>query len=103
MEIIVFVTVPESDAQQLAKIILQKKLAACVSILPKVESYFWWDGKIDFSKEVLLMIKTKKDLFVLLEEIIKKNHPYDMPEIIAVDICAGNKEYLCWIEEPLED
>ncbi len=98
--IMVFVTVPDKKtADKIIKSVLAKKLAACVNISKNIDSYYWWKGKIEQSKELLLIMKTVKSKFKLLEKDIKKNHPYEVPEIIAADISLGNKEYLKWIEE----
>jgi periplasmic divalent cation tolerance protein len=97
--IAVLVTVPQKKAKALAKIILQKKVCACVNILRGVESLFWWEGKIDSAKESLLIIKTKSRLFPKLEKVIKSHHPYQVPEIIALTIDKVNKEYLNWLNK----
>ncbi|MDD5006222.1 MAG: divalent-cation tolerance protein CutA [Candidatus Omnitrophica bacterium] len=96
----VLVTIPRVfKAKKLIDFLLSKKLAACINIIPKVDSFFWWQGKIDKAKESLLVIKTKKSLFDKLVKAIKSKHPYDVPEIIAIDIVSGNKDYLEWINE----
>ena len=99
MYILVLVTIPtEVQAKKLAAFLLSQKLAACVNIIPKIESFFWWQKKIDKAKESLLVIKTQKKLFDKLAKTIKANHPYDVPEIIALPIILGNKDYLNWID-----
>jgi periplasmic divalent cation tolerance protein len=96
--IIVLVTTKDrKQAQTIAQGLLQDKLIACANILPGVESFFWWEGKIDRSKEVLLILKTKKNLFKKLEARIKQLHSYTTPEIIALPIIMGSKAYLKWI------
>jgi len=100
MYIVVFVTVPtKAKAKIIADFLLNKKLVACVNILSKVDSYFWWDEKIDKAKELLLIIKTKKKLFPKLVKAVKSKHPYTVPEIIALPIILGNKSYLDWLNE----
>lgn len=100
MHIVVFVTASsKKEAQKLASCLLQEKLAACVNVIDGVDSYFRWQGKIDKAKEALLMIKTKKLLFNKLLKKIKSLHSYEVPEIIALPIIAGNKEYLDWIDD----
>lgn len=100
MYIVVLVTAPKaSEARKIANFLLTKKLAACVNIMPKIESFFWWEGKIDNAKELLLVIKTKKQLLNKLIKAVKSKHSYSVPEIIALPIVTGNKDYLEWINE----
>jgi len=100
MYIIVLVTVPNKlQANKITKFLLKQKLAACVNIIPKMDSFFWWQGKIDKAKELLLVIKSKKSLFKKLKKAIKSKHPYSVPEIIALPVILGNKDYLDWIDE----
>jgi len=100
MYIVVLITAPSAQkAKEIAEFILLKKLAACVNIIPKVDSLFWWQGKIDKAKELLLIAKTQKKLFPKLVKAVKLKHPYKVPEIIALPIISGNKEYLEWIDE----
>lgn len=98
MYIVVLVTVPRGQkAKKIVKFLLSEKVAACVNIIPKVDSFFRWQGKIDKAKEVLLVIKTRKNLFAKLVKAVRSKHPYTVPEIIALPIISGNKEYLEWI------
>jgi periplasmic divalent cation tolerance protein len=101
MALLVIVTVPKNKAQELAKIILKKRLCACVNIIENVKSFFWWNGKIDKEEENLLFIKTKNKVFKQLKKCIKENHPYTVCEIIAFNIDKINKEYLKWLEEEI--
>eukprot|EP00274_Cyanoptyche_gloeocystis_P007568 CAMPEP_0196660906 /NCGR_PEP_ID=MMETSP1086-20130531/41799_1 /TAXON_ID=77921 /ORGANISM="Cyanoptyche gloeocystis , Strain SAG4.97" /LENGTH=101 /DNA_ID=CAMNT_0041995547 /DNA_START=164 /DNA_END=466 /DNA_ORIENTATION=- len=94
--VIAYVTVPnQEEAQNIATKVLENKLAACVNAMP-VTSSFWWEGKIDRAEEKLLMIKTRKSLVPELTQLIKAIHPYDVPEVICVDIVHGNTDYLNW-------
>lgn len=98
--IIVLVTCPGHDeAIKVATALLEAKLAACVNIAEDIHSYYWWQGKIDNSKETLLIIKSKKNLFEKLCQIVKTCHSYDTPEIIAIPICRGDSKYLKWIDD----
>lgn len=99
MAIMVLVTIPEKNAAKLAKIVLKTKTCACVNIITKVKSFFWWQGKIDNAKEALLIFKTKNILFDKLKDIVKQNHPYEIPEIVAFKISNLNKEYLAWLNK----
>lgn len=99
MAILVLVTVPEKNAEDLTEILIGRKLCACVNIVKEVESFFWWEGKINKEKESLLLIKTKSRLFSKLKRCIQSNHPYSVPEIIAFEIDKINKEYLNWLNK----
>ncbi len=95
---VVFLTAPQGpEAKRLAKLLLKKKLAACVNIVKGVESLFWWQGKIDKAKESLMMAKTQRRLVPAIIGVIKKSHSYEVCEIIALPIIAGNPDYLKWI------
>ncbi|MBP7819814.1 MAG: divalent-cation tolerance protein CutA [Candidatus Methanofastidiosum sp.] len=100
MPSIVLTTVPNEEvAKNLSKILLENRVAACVNIIPNVKSLYWWNRLIEFSNELLLLIKTTEEKYNELEALIKKNHPYEIPEIISLDIQKGLKEYLNWIED----
>lgn len=90
-------------ASSLAEELVNNKLAACVNIVDKVESVYQWQGKITRDKEFLLIIKTQKLLFSQVEQTIQKVHDYELPEIIAVPIEAGEKNYLNWIQSSTLD
>jgi periplasmic divalent cation tolerance protein len=101
MYIVVFITAgSKEEAEKIASGLLVDKLAVCVNIIENVDSHFWWQGKLDRAKEALLIIKTRKSLFNKLEKKVKSLHSYEVPEIIALPIAAGNKPYLDWINEP---
>lgn len=89
-------------ARKLAGQILTKKLAACVNIIPGVESHYWWEGKITRSGEVLLIIKTTGEQLKPLRRLIKRIHPYETPEFIALPIESGSKKFLKWIEASVQ-
>ncbi len=89
----------KQEAERIAASILKKRLAACGNIVDGVRSRFWWQGKIDSASEVLLMFKTRLTNFKRIEKEIKRIHSYEVPEIIALPIVAGSKEYLGWIEK----
>lgn len=102
--IVVFITAPEEEqAKKIADQLLSKRLIACVHILPKASSLFWWQGRIDSAEEVLLILKTKEDLLDEVVKTTKKLHSYEVPEIIALPIIGGSEEYLEWINESLKD
>ncbi|MEI7751041.1 MAG: divalent-cation tolerance protein CutA [Candidatus Omnitrophota bacterium] len=84
-------------ARFLAGLLISQRLAACVQILPGLESHYRWHGKKETSKEVLLIIKTKSSIYRKLEAVLLKNHPYEVPEIVCLPITKGSKAYLDWI------
>jgi periplasmic divalent cation tolerance protein len=100
--IVVFVTVKEvEEARKIAKDLVKRRLAACVNILPEIESHFWWKDKLEAEKEILLIIKTKDTLLTELTKAVKKIHSYSMPEIIALPITGGSRDYLEWVDSEI--
>ena len=100
---IVLVTAPSiAVGRQLAGAALESRTAACVNLVPNVESHYWWQGKIEQSGEVLLVIKTIRSKVEDLEKVILENHPYDTPEFVALEIPTGNARYLDWLEQSIE-
>lgn len=96
--IIVYVTAKDlEEGRRIAAYLLQQKLAACVNIVNGIESHYIWEGKFERSAEVLLVIKTRKTLFARLTKAVKEAHSYQVPEIIALPIVAGDKKYLDWL------
>lgn len=87
------------SARTLAGKILSARLAACVNILPQIESHYWWKDQIESAGESLLIIKTASDKLAQLEECVTTNHAYDTPEFVAVAIDTGSQAYLRWIDE----
>ena len=97
-------TCPNRDtATELSRRIVENHLAACVQMIHQVESIYHWQGKIETASEVLLLMKTKMDLFGRLSAFIKQNHSYETPEIIVTPIIDGSDDYLQWLEENLEN
>ncbi|MFH1129042.1 MAG: divalent-cation tolerance protein CutA [Candidatus Omnitrophota bacterium] len=102
MYIIIFITASSiEEAEKIAQGLLGKKLVACVNIIDNLKSLFWWQGKIDHAKEVLLVAKSKKTKFTSIIRLVKSLHSYEVPEIIAIPLVAGEKKYLRWIDESL--
>lgn len=89
----------KQEADRIAASILKKRLAACGNIVDGIRSKFWWKGRIDSANEVLLILKTRAANFKEIEKEIKRIHSYEVPEIIALPIVAGSKEYLMWIKK----
>ncbi len=96
-------TQSEKEALLIAKTLVQKKLAACCSIIPKVKSVYFWNNQINEDNETLLTIKTKSNLFKEIEKEIKKLHSYKLPQIISIPILEGSKDYLNWLYDNCQD
>ena len=88
----------EEAAQKIAQAIVAKRLGACVQVSGPITSMYWWQEEIDQAHEWLCTVKTTKDLYSDLEQIIRENHTYDTPEILAVSVIAGSKDYLDWVQ-----
>jgi len=98
--ITVFCTVPDSaSAETVALAAVESKAAACASIVPSLTSIYRWKGEICRSSELLLVMKTEKILFPQLKELILSLHPYELPEIVTLDITEGHEPYLAWISD----
>jgi periplasmic divalent cation tolerance protein len=99
---IALVTAPDlKTARQLAQGALKARLIACANLIPKIESHYWWRGKLERGGEVLLLLKTNQSKIKKLEHHILANHPYDTPEFIVIPVTVGNKRYLDWISDSL--
>jgi periplasmic divalent cation tolerance protein len=81
----------------IAKVTLQARLIACANLVPKIESHYRWNGKIESATEVLVVLKTQKSKLAALEKLILAKHPYDTPEFLVLPLSAGNKKYLDWL------
>ena len=103
-KIIVLVTCgSRREARKIARSLVGQRLAACVSeIAPPVASTYRWKGKVESTKEFLLLIKTSKRRFAAVRDAVRKLHSYDVPEIIALPIAAGSRAYLDWIAESVK-
>jgi len=100
---LVFCTAPDTDtARRIASALVEYRLAACVNLLPGIESIYRWEGEVKSDAEVLLMIKARSADYALLETRIRALHPYELPEIIAVPLIAGLPAYLDWVRNPDE-
>jgi periplasmic divalent cation tolerance protein len=96
---VVLVTAPDlKTARRLARAALGQHLAACANLIPGLESHYWWQGKIESSREILLLFKTRAGLLPKLERLILAEHPYDTPEFVVLQLTAGTERYLAWLQ-----
>ncbi len=100
---IIFITCPDfKSAKKVSQSLLKGKLVACVNVLPIIKSMYWWESKLESHSEVLMVVKTKTNLYKQIEKEVKKLHPYTVPEIISFKIDKGNKDYLDWISDVIK-
>jgi periplasmic divalent cation tolerance protein len=92
----------EDEGAKLAKILVEARLAACVSLVPQARSFFWWEGKIDEQRETIMIAKTQRHVLPQLIDTVQKNHSYSTPEIIALPIIAGAANYLSWLAAEMQ-
>jgi len=98
MHVTVLVSCPDrKTADTVSEALLSKRLAACTSAIPGVRSRYWWKGRLEAAGEVLLLAKTTADRYPAVEKAVKDAHPYELPEVIALPIIKGSREYLDWI------
>jgi len=102
MSYVVLVTTKKrAEAERIAKQLVEEKLAACVNVLPKISSTYGWKGKVEHASEALLLVKTSREKLDRLIARVKELHSYEIPEILALQIERGSREYLKWLEESL--
>ncbi len=89
----------EETAGRIARTLVENRLAACVNVLPEVESTYRWQGSVEQAVEVPLLIKCTRERYAALEEAIRQLHPYTVPEIVAVPVVVGLPSYLRWVAE----
>ena len=94
------VTAPDQrTGRSLARAALRARLAACVNIVPQIQSLYWWRGKLEQGKETLLLFKTTASHLAALEQLIVSRHPYDTPEFVVLPLTGGNRKYLAWLKQ----
>ena len=101
-EVVMLVTAPRGKGVEIARKLVEARLAACVNI-GSVKSIYWWQGKVEEDDEEMLVIKTRLELVNRVVEYIKSIHPYQVPEIIALPIIGGYEEYLRWVRESTKE
>jgi periplasmic divalent cation tolerance protein len=96
--LVVLVTAPSAEkAAELARQLVEERLAACGNVLPGIRSIYRWEGKVQDEPEALLVLKTHRDRFEALRNRVLALHPYQVPEVLALPVEAGNEQYLAWV------
>lgn len=93
----------DEEAEKIANKLLTQRKAACVNIIPKVQSLFWWKGELDSADEAVLIVKSKASLVDEIVSLVKEAHSYEIPEVIALPLIGGNRDYLNWMSDELGD
>jgi periplasmic divalent cation tolerance protein len=97
---IIFTTAgSKEEASKIAHALVERRLAACVNIVPQIESVYRWQGKVEMVLEWLLLIKTQAELYERVRDAVKELHSYDLPECVMLEVSAGSQQYLEWIAE----
>ncbi len=89
----------EESALTLAKMLIEKKLIACAQILPPVKSVFQWDNEIKIEHEIVMILKTRKENFEIIEQLVLAHHPYEIPCLLELEVSRQNSSYLSWLLE----
>lgn len=99
---VITTTGSKTDAQAIARTVVERRLAGCAQIVGPVTSIYWWQEEIETAEEWLCLIKSRQDLYKELERAIREIHPYDVPEILAVPVVTGSQSYLKWLASELK-
>jgi len=100
MYVVIYVTAESLEqAKKIARTLVEERLAACVNVVERVHSIYWWEGEVQESQEALLIIKSLRSLVERVAERVKELHTYTVPEVVAVEVCGGSREYLKWVSE----
>jgi len=91
----------QEEARKIALALVERRLAACVNIVPQIESIYRWQGKLDDSRECLLIIKTSTGKFPAVRDALRELHSYELPECIGINIAQGGAEYLAWLDSSI--
>jgi len=102
-DIVLFITTANiEEAQRIADLLLKERKAACINIVSRVSSSFWWQGRLNSAQESLLIVKSRASVLDQIVNLVKEHHSYDVPEIIALPIIGGNPDYLEWIDKEVK-
>ena len=99
---VVTTTAARKDAERIARVLLEKRLAGCVQIVGPLRSLYRWKGAVETSGEWMCLIKSRASRYASLERAIRENHPYEVPEILALPVLRGSKAYLEWLDAELK-
>ncbi|HBF35211.1 TPA: hypothetical protein DDW35_11690 [Candidatus Sumerlaeota bacterium] len=99
---VVTTTETQSDAERIARALVRERLAACAQISGPILSIYWWQGKMESSEEWRCVFKTSQTLYPQVEDAIRAEHPYAVPQIVALPIVEGSADYLNWLERELQ-
>ncbi len=97
LQVITTTEMPD-DARRIARTLVEKRLAACAQVIGPLHSTYWWQDKVEEAQEYLCLIKTRRDRFEQVAAAIRAVHPYEVPEILAVPVAAGSRDYLAWLD-----
>jgi periplasmic divalent cation tolerance protein len=101
--VLFLVTAPDGEcAEALARKLLEERLVACVNIIPGLRSLYWWEGEVQVSDEVLMLLKARRSDIDAVTERVRELHPYEVPEVIAAEISGGLQAYLDWVNAETE-
>jgi periplasmic divalent cation tolerance protein len=100
--LVVLITVPRDEAARLAKTLVEERLAACANVLPSIQSFFHWEGRLQEEDESLLLVKTERHRYAALETRVRALHSYTIPEILAVPIERGLPAYVNWVHQHVQ-
>lgn len=99
---ICMISIPRDEARSFAKKLVEERLVACVNILPKMESFYWWEDRVLSDEEALLMAKTTAEKYPDLQRYVIDHHPYEIPELLALNVDEGLPDYLAWVKVETE-
>jgi periplasmic divalent cation tolerance protein len=96
---VVLCTCPPDHADRIARTVLEERLVACVNVVSGVKSLYWWKGEIQDDAETLLVIKTPSEQYAKLEQRLLEIHPYQVPEVLSLEVVDGSRSYISWVRE----
>lgn len=101
---VVYCSCPQKQAGELARKVVEARLVACAQVIPVIESYYWWEGKVCCDDEALLVLKTDASVIDPLTSFLRENHPYTVPEVVSLTILPdeGNPDYLSWLQREVK-